>query len=129
MVKTFKDLIVWQKAHQMMLKAYKYTENFPASEKYGLTSDFRRAARSVPTNIVEGYKRKGYKDALNFFNISDASLKEVEYHALVARDLSYLAEDKFMDLINLIAEVGRLLNGWQKSYRPKNLQHCSTEKH
>ena len=122
MRKTFRDLIVWQKAHQLVLKIYQHTKDFPSDEKYGLVSDMRRAARSVPTNIVEGYKRKGYKDALNFFNISEASLEELKYHTLLSFDLGYLDVVKYRELENLEKEVGRLLDKWQKTYHPKK-QH------
>lgn len=119
MTKTYRDLIVWQKAHELVLKIYKYTKDFPPEEKYGLTDDMRRAARSVPTNMVEGYKRKGYKDALNFFNRSDASLRELEYHTLLSYNFGYLTKEKFNELEKLEDEVGRLLTKWQQNYRPK----------
>jgi len=118
--KTFKDLIVWQKAHQLVLKVYEYTKDFPSEEKYGLTDDMRRAARSVSTNIVEGYKRKGYKDALNFFNRSDASLKELEYQILLSYDLNYLSLNKYKELEKIADEVGKILFSWQKNYSPDN---------
>ena len=114
----FKNIIVWQKAHELVLKIYKYTKDFPVEEKYGLADDMRRAARSIPNNFVEGYRRKGYKDALNFFNRSDASLAELEYQTLVSSDLGFLDKEKFKDLELIEEEVGRLLNGWQKSYHP-----------
>jgi len=119
MAKTFRDLIVWQKAHMLVLKVYKYTKDFPKEEKYSLIDDMRRAARSVPTNIVEGYKRKGYKDALKFFNISEASLEELKYHTLFSFDLDYLDKVKYRKLEELEKEVGRLLDKWQKTYHPK----------
>jgi four helix bundle protein len=118
MAKGFIDLIVWQKAHQLVLKIYKYTKDFPKEERYGLTDDMRRAARSVPTNIVEGYGRNGFKDALKFFNTSEASLEELKYHTLLSFDLNYISKEIYLELTNLEQEVGRLLNGWMKSYRP-----------
>ena len=118
----FENLVVWKKAHQLVLKIYEYTKDFPKEEKYGLTSDMRRSARSVPTNIVEGYKRKGYKDAQNFFNISEASLEELKYHSLLAHDLEYLDDIKYIKLAEMEDEVGRLLNKWKKEYTQKNFQ-------
>ena len=89
---------MWQKAHQLVLKIYQYTKNFPIEEKYGLVSDMRRAARSVPTNIVEGYGRRGYKDALSFFNRSEASLEELKYQTILSLDLGFLSEEKYKEL-------------------------------
>ena len=120
MKKPFQNLIVWQKTHKLTLKVYKYTKDFPKEEKYGFVDDMRRAARSIEFNIVEGHKRKGYKDALNFFNRSDASLAELEAQTLLSFDLEYLSEIKYRDLDELEEEVGRLLGKWQKTYTQKN---------
>lgn len=117
----FLNLIVWQKAHKLVLWVYAHTKNFPPDEKYGLTDDMRRATRSVPTNIVEGYRRKGYKDALCFFNRSDASLAEVKYHTLLAHELGYLESAHYNELVELEEEVGRFLGSWQKNYTQNNL--------
>lgn len=119
MIRTFQDLIVWQKAHQLTLNIYRITKKFPPEEKFGLTGDVRRAARSVATNIVEGYKRKGYKDALNFFNRSDASLAEVKYHLIISLELDYLDKAEYQELIVMAEETGKTLNGWQKNYQSR----------
>ena len=74
--KKFTDLIVWQKAHQLVLKVYQITKTFPKEEIYGLTSQLRRAAVSVPNNIAEAYKKRSAKDKLHFLNISETSLEE-----------------------------------------------------
>ncbi len=87
--KTFKELIVWQKAHQWVLSVYRYTAHFPKHELYGLTSQFRRAAVSVPANIAEGFKRRGKTDKARFMNIAQASLAEGEYYQILAQDLGY----------------------------------------
>ncbi len=78
--KTFKDLIVWQKAHEFVLEVYSETENFPKKELYGLTSQFRRAAVSIAANIAEGFKKRGKKDKARFMNISQGSLEECLHH-------------------------------------------------
>lgn len=119
MAKTYKDIIAWQKAHQLVLKVYKITQKFPKEERYGLTSDMRRAIRSVPTNIVEGFGRQGHKDALRFYNISEASLEELKYQSLLSLSLNYINKIEYEELTNDEEEVGRLLNGWQQSYLPK----------
>jgi four helix bundle protein len=74
--KSFQDLIVWQKAHAVVLHVYGWTESFPRREIYGLTSQLRRAAVSIPANIVEGFKKRGHKDKLRFLNIAQGSLEE-----------------------------------------------------
>ena len=78
--KTFQDLIVWKKAHQYVLNVYKMTAEFPRSELYGLTSQFRRAAVSIPANIAEGFKKRGKADKVRFMNIAQGSLEESKYY-------------------------------------------------
>jgi four helix bundle protein len=87
--KSFEDVIVWQKAHQWVLGIYRLTSCFPREELFGLTSQLRRAAVSVPANIAEGFKRLGKGDKLRFYNTSQASLEECRYHLILARDLGY----------------------------------------
>jgi four helix bundle protein len=110
--KNFTELIVWQKAHQFVLKIYQVSKNFPREELYGLTSQMRRAAISVPANIAEGYKKKGKQDKLKFLNIAHGSLEESHYYLILARDLSYAETD---DLIELKEEIGKLLNAYSKA--------------
>ena len=114
-VKTFKDLFVWQKSHALVLAIYKVTKSFPREEKFGLTSQLRRAASSVPTNIVEGHKRKSRRDYLHFLNTADSSLEETKYHIILSKDLGYLKEEEFEKLICMCDEVGKMLFGLQKS--------------
>lgn len=116
MTVVFSDLIVRQKSHKLVLKVYKITANFPKDEKYALSDDIRRAARSVPTNIVEGFRRKGVKEGLHFFNISQASLEELKYHTFLSFELRYIDLYTYKGLKNDEDEVGRILNGWIKSY-------------
>jgi len=89
--KTFADLIVWQKAHAIVLMVYRLTESFPKTETYGLTSQLRRAAVSVPANIAEGFQKRGKLDKLRSFNISQGSLGECDYYLILAQDLKYAA--------------------------------------
>jgi four helix bundle protein len=112
--KTFQDLIVWQKAHQFVLDIYRLTENFPDREIYGLTSQLRRAAVSIPANIVEGFKKKGPSDKVRFMNIAQGSLEESRYYLILARDLGYIDSS---DLMDQIEEVSKLLDGYQKGIR------------
>jgi len=87
--KRFEDLEVWQMAHQLTLYVYKFSENLPKSEEYGLKSQIRRAAASVPANIAEGFKKKGVRDKLRFYNISQGSLEECRYYLILIKDLNY----------------------------------------
>jgi four helix bundle protein len=114
---SFRDLIVWQKSHQLVLASYKATNTYPKDELYGLTSQIRRAVVSIAANIVEGYKRKTDKQTLQFLNISDASLEEFKYLMLLSKDLEYISSSTYKDKFNNSEEVGRLLSGFQKSFK------------
>ena len=87
--KSFDQLIVWQKAHQLVLGIYRFTDGFPRKETYGLTSQLRRAAVSIPANIAEGFKKRGRPDKVRFLNIAQGSLEECRYYLILARDLNY----------------------------------------
>jgi len=87
--KTFQDLIVWQKSYQFVFEMYKFTKNFPKSEIYGLSSQFRRATVSITANIAEGFKRRGRADKARFMNIAQGSLEESRFYLLLVRDLGY----------------------------------------
>lgn len=89
-IENYRDLRTWQEAHKLVLMVYKASEILPPSEQYGLTSQMRRAAVSVPANIVEGFKRRGIQEKLRFYNIAEASLEELRYFLLLAHDLGYL---------------------------------------
>ena len=110
--RTFEDLIVWQKAHAWVLEVYSLTAKFPSHELYGLTSQLRRAAVSIPANIAEGYKKVGVADKRRFFNIAQGSLEECRYYLILARDLRY---GDSMPLAAQLAEVSRLLNACTKA--------------
>ena len=118
MANTFRDLIVWKKAHQLVLDIYRVTKNFPQEERFGLISQVKRSASSIPTNIVEGQKRKSTKDFLHFLNMADGSLEETKYHLILSKDLHYLPEDQFEDLNQKCDEIGRMLSGLQRSLKP-----------
>ncbi len=115
--KSFKDLIVWQKAHQFVLEVYKYTQKFPREEVYALTSQFRRAAVSVAANIAEGFKKRSYKDKNRFYNISQGSLEECRYYLILSRDLNYGKNDN-MD--QKAEEVSKILDALIRSIIAKN---------
>lgn len=108
----FQELIVWQKAHQFVLDVYSFTKSFPNSEVYGLTSQLRRAAVSVPANIAEGYKKSGLTDKARFMNIAQGSLEECRYFLILAGDLKY---GDTSQLLLQLDEVGRLLDSYASS--------------
>lgn len=114
-IKTFKDLKVWYRAHQLVLYVYKITKNFPSEEKFGLVVQIRRAVISVASNIVEGFHRSSIKESLRFYNIAEASLEEVKYQLLIARDLDYIPVTIYQESINMADELGRMLNAWGNS--------------
>lgn len=105
--KRFEDLIVWQKAHQLVLSIYRFTESFPKQETFGLTAQFRRASISVPANIAEGFKKNSKLDKIRFMNIAQGSLEECRYYLILANDLGYGECTKINTQLD---EVGKLLN-------------------
>ena len=110
--KNFTDLIVWQKAHQFVLAAYKYSRLFPKEEIYALTSQFRRAAFSIAANIAEGFKRKTKPDKLRSYNIAQGSLEECRNYCLLSQDLEY---GNSTALQAQLEEVSKLLEAYMKS--------------
>jgi len=110
--KTFEDLIVWQKAHEFVLGVYRFTDSFPKSELYGLTSQLRRAAVSIVANIAEGFKKTGKADKARFFNTSQGSIEECRYYLVLSRDLNY-GDPK--DLGLLLDEVSKLLTSYRRA--------------
>ncbi len=104
--RNFQDLIVWQKAHQFFLGVYRLSKGFPREELYGLTSQFRRAAISVPANIAEGFKKRGRADKVRFMNIAQGSLEECRYYLILTKDLNYGDVTK---LFGQLDEVSKLL--------------------
>jgi four helix bundle protein len=111
--KTFRDLVVWQHSHKLVLSVYQLS--FPRHEVFGLTSQLRRAAVSVAANIAEGFKRRGRGDKARFLNIAQASLEECRYYLILAADLRYAETDSAMALLEessrcLEAYVKRILN-------------------
>lgn len=112
-MKDFKNLLVWQNAHELVLKVYKMTNNFPKEEIYGLTSQIRRASSSVPTNIAEGCGRNTDGDLYRFLCISMGSASELEYLLLLCHDLEYIDKEKYnscnLDLLTLKKMLNALI--------------------
>jgi four helix bundle protein len=110
----FTDLVVWQKAHQFVLDIYRLSANFPKSEIYDLTSQFRRAAISIPANIAEGFKKRGSADKVRFMNIAQGSLEECRYYLYLINDLEYAETN---ELLYQIDEVSKLLAAYSKAIK------------
>ena len=117
-MKTFKDLKVWQKSHELTLEVYKATKYYPNEEKFGLASQLRRSASSIPTNLAEGFKRRGKKDFAHFVNVAEGSLEETKYTLFLSYELGYLDKKKLEKLNELCDEVGRMLTGLYKKLNP-----------
>ena len=110
-IKKFTDLIVWQEAHKLVVNIYKMTKVFPREEVYSLTDQIRRAVTSVTSNIAEGFGRQTYKDKINFFYLAQGSLIELKNQIIISKDVGYLNEDKFEDLILQANFTHKLLQG------------------
>jgi four helix bundle protein len=107
--KSFEDLLVWQKAHAYVLEVYKMTEGYPKSELFGLTSQMRRAAVSIPANIAEGFKKRGPRDKVRFLNTGQGSLDESLYYLILSNDLDYADS---LTLRPHLDEVSKMLEGY-----------------
>jgi four helix bundle protein len=105
----FRELKVWQKAHKLVLEVYKASTKFPASERYGLTSQLRRAAVSIPANVAEGSVRSSDADFARFLHIALGSASEVDYYLVLARDLEFLEASAYQSLDSGAQEVKRML--------------------
>jgi four helix bundle protein len=109
-MRDFKGLKVWQRSHQLTLDVYRATDAFPARERYGLTSQIRRASVSIPANIAEGCGRASQRDFCRFLQVSVGSANELEYHLLLASDLGILRREKHSDLSMEIREIRQMLS-------------------
>jgi four helix bundle protein len=104
--RSFRDLLVWRKAHEFVLEVYSFTARFPKPETYGLSLQMRRAAVSIPANIAEGFRRRGKVDKARFMNIAEGSLEECRYFLILAEDLGY---GEAAQLHSILEEVSRML--------------------
>ncbi|WP_224998686.1 four helix bundle protein [Cesiribacter sp. SM1] len=113
-MRNFQQLAVWQKSHELTLKIYKISQSFPKEELFGLTSQIRRAAMSIPTNIAEGSGRDSDAEMKRFLVISSGSCSEVEYQTLLAKDLGYISETVFIALKEDIQSIRKMLYAFIK---------------
>ena len=121
MIKNYKELKVWQKSYQLCLEVYRVTKGFPKEELYGLTSQMRRAALSIPCNIAEGYGRKTTPEYISSLYIAYGSTCELETQTVLAGDLAYIKNDRIFKLQSDIGEVERMVKALIKSLENKHL--------
>jgi four helix bundle protein len=114
-VTSYRDLVVWQKAMELVSAVYKLTRTFPAFERFGLTSQIQRAAVSIPSNIAEGQGRLATKEFRQFLGVARGSLKELETQLLISIDLTYAGAEAVADCLGLTDEIGRMLNALIKA--------------
>ena len=117
-MRDFRELTVWQKAHELTLEVYRVTAHFPSAELYNLTSQIRRACSSIPMNIAEGCGRDGNAEFARFLWIAMGSSSELDYQLVLARDLTYLDPAAYSQLNDRLIEVRRMLNGLIQKVKP-----------
>jgi len=120
-LKSYKELLVWQKAIDISLEVYVLSRSFPKEEAFGLTNQIRRASNSISLNIAEGYSRNSAKSYLNFLNIAQGSLLELESGLILAERLQFLNAENFKKLYNLITEESKILSSIMRKIEIKNL--------
>ena len=120
-MKNFRDLVVWQKAHQLTLASYQGTARFPREEMFGLTSQIRRCSASIPANIAEGCGKRSNNEFQRFLHIATGSASELEYHFLLAQDLGFLEEEDYRSLDQKVIEVKKMLAGLIKKIEADRL--------
>jgi four helix bundle protein len=123
MTNQFQNIVAWQKAHDFVLLVYRTTNSFPVHERFGLCSQFQRAAVSIPANIAEGYKKISRTDKLRFYNIAQGSLEECRYYVILSKDLGYIQEETYQQLACSVEETSKLLNAYCKGLVDNNFGH------
>lgn len=116
-MRDFRNIKAWQKAHQLVLNIYKMTQSLPSEERFGLTSQIRRAASSIPANIAEGCGKNSESELARYMQISMGSASELEYHLLLIRDLNYIDNETYTALNDATVEVKRMLAPFIKRLR------------
>ncbi len=114
-IKDFYNLDAWQKAHELVLKVYLKTKDFPKEELYGITSQIRRAAFSISANIAEGFNRYHYNDKIRFYHNARGSVSEVQNFLFLSKELQFLNEADFKQLFDLCEQANKLINGLIRS--------------
>ena len=118
-IKDFKDLKVWQEGHNIAVKIYKSTRNFPKDEMYGLVSQMKRSVVSITANVAEGFGRYHFKEKIQFYYIARGSASELESEIMIAKDVGYMSQDEANSLKDSIVEIRKMLNGLIRSAQKK----------
>ena len=118
-IKSFTDLTTWQKGHELVIRIYKMTANFPSAEHFGLVSQMRRAAVSITSNIAEGFSRDSYADKKHFYIMAHGSLTELQNQLLISRDVDLIQPDMFDNIAEMTVAVHKMLTGLIKSTKLK----------
>lgn len=115
----YMDLDVWKKSHEFVMEIYKISKKFPKEEIYGLISQLRRAAYSIPANIAEGNGKQYVKEYIQYLYISKSSLNEIRYYLLLSKDLNYIDNEKYHLLLKLLIQIEKMVMGLIKSLKQK----------
>lgn len=126
-IKSFEELEVWQKAHELTLLIYRLTKKLPNDERFGLVSQLRRAASSIAANIVEGYGRRSTGELLRSLRIANGETEEVRYFSLLSRDLTYFDQKEFAQINDLCRSINQLLSALGRSLKKVAAQASSYE--
>ncbi len=121
MLKSYRDLLVWQRALDLAILIYRLSEGFPKTEVYGLTSQVRRASVSIPSNIAEGYGRGSRREYLQFLSIAQGSLKELETQTILAQRLNYATAAQADRILSESEIIGKMLGSLIRSLRPRTV--------
>jgi four helix bundle protein len=119
-LRNFRKLSVWEKSHALTLTIYKSTSSYPKEERYGLTSQMRRAASSIPSNIAEGCGRNTEPQFARFLNIAFGSASELEYQIILSKDLEFISDETFEKLIEQVIEIKRMLFSLLQKVKSRN---------
>ena len=114
-IKSFTDLNAWKEGHKLVLMIYNITKTFPKEEIFGLTSQIRRCAVSITSNIAEGFSRQSYKEKLQFYSIALGSTTELQNQLLILKDINYITKEQFQDIAEQSVKVHKIINGLIKS--------------
>jgi len=118
-IRKFTDLNAWKEAHELVLMTYKITKVFPKEERFGLTSQLRRCAVSITSNIAEGFSRQSYKEKVQFYSVALGSVTELQNQILIARDVGYIVKNEFQKIAKQSIRVHKIINGLIKSSKSR----------
>ena len=117
-IKSYKDLLIWQKGIKIVLLVYQLVKSFPKEEIYALTSQLKRASVSIPSNIAEGYGRNSDKSFSHFLDISRGSLFEIETQLIIAKELGFISDDfLYQEILSQIEEESKMINSFSKTLK------------